>query len=257
MNDYDMVKQAFNQIQAEEALKSSTRRFLAQKTKGYTKAAKQQYHIYAAACACLLFLLVGGRWLYFTPTSAISIDINPSLELGVNRFDRIISVEGLNADGREFAKGLDIKYKNYADAMDQILENKSITALLSNDEIMTITITGLNEIQSAEILSEIETCTAGQRNTYCYFSSPSEAAAAHEAGLSYGKYRAFLELQILDPDITPEAIQNMTMRELRDLIDRLSVDHENETSSDSDREYGGHGSGSGHRNRQRNRKDSE
>ena len=29
-----------------------------------------------------------------TPTAYISIDINPSLELGINRFDRIVSVEG-------------------------------------------------------------------------------------------------------------------------------------------------------------------
>ena len=40
------------------------------------------------AC-CLLVLLAGwgGHHAYFTPSAIISIDVNPSLELGVNRFD--------------------------------------------------------------------------------------------------------------------------------------------------------------------------
>ncbi len=47
-------------------------------------------------------------------------------------------------------------------------------------------------------------------------------AAAHSSGLSYGKYRAFLELQSVAPDITPEQVQDMTMREIRDLTAALS-----------------------------------
>ena len=45
---------------------------------------------------------------------------------------------------------------------------------------------------------------------------------AHEAGLSYGKYKAYLELQALDPTITVVEIQNMTMREIRDLLNAIS-----------------------------------
>ena len=45
---------------------------------------------------------------------------------------------------------------------------------------------------------------------------------AHEAGLSFGKYRAYLELKELDPDITPDDIRDLSMREIQDLIDSLS-----------------------------------
>ena len=48
--------------------------------------------------------------------------------------------------------------------------------------------------------------------------------AAHEAGLSYGKYQAFLALQALDPSVTAEEVQGMTMRELRDRIAALGGD---------------------------------
>ena len=37
-----------------------------------------------------------------------------------------------------------------------------------------------------------------------------------EKEISIGKYRAFLELQALDPSVTPEEVQKMTMREIRE-----------------------------------------
>ena len=79
------LKEIFGPIRAEEDLKNRTRAFLAERTRNYTRAEtkKRRYPAYAAACACLLLVLLGGRWLYFTPTAAISIDINPSLELSV------------------------------------------------------------------------------------------------------------------------------------------------------------------------------
>lgn len=245
----EKIKEAFSQIRAEEALMISTREFLSQKTRGYTAAVKGQLRVCAAACACLLFLMTGGHFLYFVPTSEIGIDINPSFELGVNRFGRIISFQGRNDDGRELAGDFDIKYEKYADALDQILENEKIAGLLSGDEIMTITVTGRDESQSAQILSEIEISTARQGNTHCYFVSAKEAEEAHHAGLTCGKYRAFLEIQTLDPDITPEFIQGMTMREIRDLIDALSPDSENGGPSDCGRNGICFGQGSGHRGR--------
>lgn len=234
------IKEAFNQVQAEEALKSRTKAFLAQKTRGYTKPAKRPSRIYAVACVCSLLFLIGGRWLYFTPTSEISIEIKPSFELSINRFDRVFSVNSLNADGQEIINALDLKFKNYADAIDQILENQDIVTLLSNGEIMTITVMGPNETQSAKIFSQVEACTAGHRNTYCHFSSSEEAAGANITGLSHGKYRAFLEIQSLDPGITPEEIQGMTMREIRDLMNELSAGNESETSPAGDKEHGRH-----------------
>ena len=233
-------RELFGPIRAEEDLKVRVRVFLAERTRGYTgtETRKRKYPAYAAACACLLLALLGGRWLYFTPTAAISIDINPSLELSVNRFDRVIAVTGFNEDGRRLSGALDVKYKNYAQAVEQILHHDSVTALLSVGEVMAITVAGPDGRQSAKLLSGVEMCTADQNNTYCYLARPEEAAAAHEAGLSCGKYRAFLELRLLDPDITPEAAQGMTMREIWDMIDRLS--------SGGGWENGHHGNDGGH-----------
>lgn len=219
------IKELFGPIRAEENLKERTMAFLASETRNYTKvpAARRGYPACAAACACLLFLLLGGRWLYFTPTAEISIDINPSIELSVNRFDRVIAVTAFSEDGRKLSRELDVKHKDYVRAVEQVLHHDSVAALLSSGEVMSITVVGPDGQQSAKLLSGVETCVAGQGNIDCYSARPEEAAAAHEAGLSCGKYRAFLELQRLDPDVTPEDVQGMTMREIRDLIGSLSA----------------------------------
>lgn len=238
-------KELFGPIQAEEDLKARTKAFLSKKTQRCARV--RRHHAYAAACACVLLILFGGRWLYFTPTAKISVDINPSIELGVNRLDRVISVNGFNEDGQKLSHALDMKNKKYPEAIQQILNYDSIKLLLSGGEVMTITVIGPDGQQSARILSNVEMCTAGQRNTYCYFARSEDVAAAHETGLSCGKYRALLELQSLNPDITPEAVQGMTMREIRELIDRLAADCEAEASSYNHWENGHHGHGGGHR----------
>lgn len=249
-------KELFGPIQAEEALKARTKAFLAKKVQSHTGTGKKRlmYSVYAAACACMLLILFGGRWLYFTPTAKISIDINPSIELSINRFDQVIFVNGFNEDGQELSNALDVKYKNYTQAIEQILNNDRISALLSGGEVMAITVIGWDGPQSAKILSGVEMCTAEHSNTYCYFALSEEVAAAHEAGFSCGKYKTFLQLQHLDPDIAPETVQGMTMREIWELIDRLIADGENEASSDNDRGSGHHGYDDVHGNKWRNGK---
>ena len=246
MHMNNTLKELFGRIQAEEELKNHTRRYLAQKTHGYTKSSRRTSQVLAAVCACLCLLLAGGNWLYFTPTANICIDINPSIELSVNRFDQVISVNSFNDDGRDLSAALDITFKNYSEAMEEILDNETVTVLLSRHEVMTITVTGSNQTQSAKILSQMEACTARHKNTHCYAASQEQVAAAHEMGLSYGKYLAFLEIQSRYPDITPQEVQGMTMSGIRDLLDSLLPDGEQDICPGQN---GGHGGGHGKRRR--------
>ena len=90
----------------------------------------------------------------------------------------------------------------------------------------------------------MESCAAGHQNTYCYSADSREVAPAHDHGMSCGKYRAFLELQKLFPDITPEEIQDMTMREIRDLAEELPEEAEEHLHHHGRAWTGGSGPGS-------------
>jgi len=214
--------------------------------------------------ASFLFILIAviGYQLYFTPVTTISIDVNPSIELGINRFDRVVSVKGYNQDGEDLVSELNIQFENYTEALKEILSNESFAGLLSQGEELSIAVIDSDETRSEAVLSNIQSCTAEQNNAYCYSANPKEVEEAHEAGLSYGKYRAYLELQALDPSVTAEEVQGMTMKQIRSLIEELSSAEgqsgspaNSEAPVDSDTETGhkggGKGNGWGRRNRQR------
>lgn len=223
------LKTGFAHIQAEEELIKKTKECIFQKTKGYQQIKARHYRKLIPVFACMLLLLFGGNWLFFTPTVQISMDINPSIELGINRFNQIISCESYNADGEKLLQSVDVRFSGYSEGVNQIMESETIQALLSQDEIMTIAVTGEGEKQAEKIFSDLQSCAEGKPNTYCYYAHGEEIEKAHEAGLSYGKYKAYLELQELKPDITIEQIKNMTMQEIRAMIRHFSKDDDQNT----------------------------
>lgn len=218
------IHDAFQQIHAEESLKHNTKAFLREQRETPSRPSMFRRRFAVLVSACLFFLAVGfGGWrIYFTPTASVSIDINPSLELSVNRFNKVLAVTGYNSDGEELASSLQVKYMDCEDAIDEIVASDRVKDLLSGDEVLTITVSGENTSQCRRIYSHAETSTKESENTYCYMADHEDTEEAHHLGLSSGKYQAFLRLQALGSDITAEEVKDMTMKEIHDLIHSLS-----------------------------------
>ncbi len=242
----DRLQQAFDQIHAEEELKDKTREFVKQNMQRPARPRAVTHALRAVACLVVVLLGFGGYRLYFTPTSVISIDINPSVELGVNRFDKVVSVEGYNDDGDALAQSLDVRFLDYTQALDEILAAPVIVDCLAQDGAMSIAVVGEEE-QSGRLLTNIQACTAGQNNITCYAATAQEVQDAHAVGLSYGKYRAYLELQAVDPSVTPDDIRDLSMREIRDRIAALSGEEEQTTTPSGGNHAGGQGQRNGYR----------
>lgn len=243
------IKETFDMIKAEEDLKAETGKFVQEKLRRHKRAGIAGKKLIPAMICMLFIILGGGSWLYFTPTAAVSIDINPSIELDINRFDRVISVNGYNDEGQVLAKELDIRFDNYEDAIEKILNDDGIAQLMEQDEIMSISVAGSDGKQCDRIYSHIESCTRGHKNTRCYSAGADYAEQAHEMGLSCGRYRAYLQLKELGSDITPDEINNMTMREIETLISSMSGNEKNkdaEQDGQSEKGHHGHGGGNQH-----------
>ena len=216
----DRIRAAFDAIHAEEALKEHTKAALAARQRPAVR--RRRLAPLLACLALVVALLGGGGWLWFTPTASVSVDINPSLELRLNRFSRVVAVEGAKA----------------------ILASDTVSALLAQDSALTIAVSGQDEAQCQDLLTQAQHCTAGQENAHCFSASSQEHDEAHQVGLTLGKYRAYLSLHDLDPTVTPEEVQNLTMAEIRDRIQALGGtlptgqgEHQNGQSQ------GGHGQG--------------
>lgn len=245
----DKIKESFGMIHAEEKLKADTKAFVAAKTNNFSRAFVPKKRLAPVmACLSLLILCLVGTGTYFNTVSVISIDINPSLELNVNMYDRVISVEAYNEDGRALAEAVNVKNMNYKHALKKILGSEKISGLLEKNEMLSIVVVDSNENKCKKMMSDITECTSDYKNTSCHYSDGEDMEEAHESGLCYGKYQMYLEAKEFDPDITPEEASEMTMREILDLIRDLSGDSSWELPADLYKNGRGHEHGHGHEN---------
>lgn len=245
------VKETFEKIHADNELKRNTKEFLFQKTKGYRKNKFFPYKRMAMIMACFLLVILGrkGYSAYFTSVSTISIDVNPSIELDVNQFDKVIDVKSYNEDGDIIISAINVRFLDYREALMLLLQSENITQYPTQEQLVLITVFGANEERNTEMLADLTTCTGPYNNIQCSVGNSEDVAAAHSFGLSYGKYKVFLELQALDPNITIEDIRGLTMRQMRDMMIELLNDV-NDTTLDSDtRKNRGYGFGHGNQNR--------
>lgn len=169
---------------------------------------------FCAVYACFALFLFFSYKTYFKTTSVISIDINPSIELNINGFDRVISIKNINEDGKILSKSLNIMFENYHSAIDKIVENSKITELLSNDGVLSFSVLPYNQKQGQNIINYISNRTQKNKNIYCYEVSHSDALCAKNLGLSYGKYKKYIQIKSMGFDITPDDIRNMSMKKI-------------------------------------------
>lgn len=93
-----------------------------------------------AVAACLLFFMVslgGGTYAYYTPTSTVTIDINPSIEFKLNRWSRVLSSNSLNSDGEEVLSEIKTKNKPIEDVLIMVI-NQAKEDKYINDEYINL-----------------------------------------------------------------------------------------------------------------------
>lgn len=100
---------------------------------------KTPYHKYAAAAASLVFILLSGTvsYAYYTPTASVVVNINPSIELKVNRWDRILKTIPLNDDGKVVLASIDIKNKSLTEGLDLIVDEAKKDNFINEDYIQS------------------------------------------------------------------------------------------------------------------------
>lgn len=237
------IQDSMKDIRASEELKARTLQYLRKQQKA---GKPQTIWRYALAAACFFFLLAaaGGYTLYARPVSYISIDVNPSVELGVNRFGRVVSADAYNGDGQEVLKSVRLKNISYIQAIDRLLKSEDYSAYLTGDSRLVFTVISdksekiVREISANEISREYETQT--------YVSDIDCREEAHQYEMSFGKYRAYLELSQYDETVTVEDCHGMSMGEISDRIEACR-DHEEEGESHSEEGQNHHGGHHGSR----------
>jgi hypothetical protein len=182
---------------------------------------RMRYRSLIALAACLILIVAGFGTLRMQTgeTAFVSIDVNPSFELGLNRFNVVTSVSAFNDDARGMLEGLSLKGMSFDEAMARLAASDGFKGYLTGTSFMDINIVCSDKKQSDRLLSASQSYLEGLPcEGSCRATSSELRTEAHDANMGVGRYQAALELIALDNSITLDDCRSLTMRELRDKI---------------------------------------
>lgn len=117
---------------------------------------KKRIAWFSSAAALVLVSAVSG-WAYLSPYSYVSLDVNPSIEYSLNRFDRVLSVKAVNDDGEDILKQIsltNLSNKNIEEAIALTVKQISAEGYFDGDIEGGITIaTSGKDLKKAEQLA--------------------------------------------------------------------------------------------------------
>lgn len=196
---------------------------------------KVLYRTAAVLAACLVLLLgvvyYSGNLLTDT---VISLDVNPSLEIQVNKKDLVLDVTPLNADGETILAGMNL-YKTDLD----VAVNALIGSMVRNGYITELTNTILvsvsnkdtvkaDQIKDSIVLDIRETLSQSDLSADIYEQQISETKDMQEIakkyGISVGKASFLLKLTQQDVSLSLDELAHMSMEEIAEIIRNRNID---------------------------------
>lgn len=236
---------AFRNIHAEEKLKQDTYAFLQNKVYRKKKQMPHKKYLFALASAVLLFVVCFSSYsLYFTASAVIDIDVNPSIELTLNRFDRVIAEHAYNEDGQRVLESANIRHKSYAEALQVLLKRISEMGYMEKGGLVT-TLQSTREQKETEFLDkmkeQLESLLESGRKLETdeiFVVDADTKMYSHQHNLTPAKYLAILELQKYDPTITFDSCRDHSISEVKEQTHRHQgmSGHGNHGTQESEKE---------------------
>ena len=113
-----------------------------------------KYARMAMAVILLAVILPLGAYAYtMTPVSYLDLDINPSVEIRLNRLGNILDIMGVNQDGKQVLEGLDLKGLAVPDVIETIVQAAHTKGYLGYDkpEAISLTVSDNNEARASKL----------------------------------------------------------------------------------------------------------
>ena len=175
-----------------------------------------------AACLALGACLIGGVADFLRPVAYVGIDVNPSVELTLNRFDIVVGTHALNDDGQQALDEAPCMWRPFDDAARDL--DGAMRAIAGEGAVVEVSIDCDNENRYAALAAQSNNCFGCKGEAHCNRTNAEERQAAHDLSMGVAKYRAYQALQEAGVDISAEECASMSMRELRDLLVRNGGD---------------------------------
>lgn len=172
----------------------------------------------------LAFGASGAAYSYTAPSQYVSFDINPSVELVTNMFDKVIKVNPLNEDGIKIIANLNLNNKDIKEAVDLLtqaaIDNGYLKEELQNE--ILVTVASNNEEDGAKTEEELgqvvkEELKGGNLETTPVNTENinlQRKVEAEKLGISPGKMNLIQKLEAVKPGINYEEYAKKPVKDI-------------------------------------------
>ncbi|HHW00329.1 MAG TPA: anti-sigma factor domain-containing protein [Clostridiaceae bacterium] len=187
-----------------------------------------------ASMAAVLALIVGvgaGVYSYNMPYSYVDLEINPSVEITANIFDRIINVKGLNDAGVQLLSQNGIKNRVLQEGIDIILSSAVEQGYLKKDEenAIIITVSAKDSGKAGQLEESIGAVAAEKLQSYSVKGEilveettvDMKQEAAKKYGITSGKMNLINKLIEKDPELKIDDLKDKPVKDIMQSIKEL------------------------------------
>lgn len=246
----DKFKSAFNNICAENDLKENTLLYLQKKMHKRSiisgSISVKRFTVVLASVAVLFLSGLFSYNIYYNPNVYVDVDVNPSVELVINRFDRVIGVYAYNLDGEDIISKLDLKHKNYKESLRALIYAIDQKEYIQSGSLVSVTLQTENINREDELLAEIQDgVSSGVYEHHdmvrieVFSVSDDTRSQAYELDITPAKYLAIQELMEIDPTVTVDSCKGHSVGEIKQMTQGHKRNHHgnssnNDTESEND-----------------------
>lgn len=182
---------------------------------------------YAAAAAILFMSIGSGTYAYCMPYGTVSLDVNPSVEYTINRFDRVLSASGVNDDGSVILDGLDKKeilHKNIDVAIDNTLKQIKAEGYLTDEDNYVVVSANMKKDERADrLLTELDNVVENHDGLTAVpiKASMEDIEKAHGMGMTAGKMKVVNMLDDISDTNIDDTWRDRSITDIMHEYDRL------------------------------------
>ncbi len=199
-----------------------------------------------AAAACFMILATGGAG-YATavsPYSHVTLDVNPSIEYTLNRFDQVVSIDCMNEEGQEIVDNISEdmpKFASFEDVFRMTVDELYKLGYLTGDEhdYMVLSVCcDKNGDKAATLESSLEAIASDYTLTSEVIEvTESDRKEASDLNTTAGKLALIMDVVSKEDNLTEKDVKTFvdkSVKQIAETIDKYKKDPE-ETASENEK----------------------
>ncbi|MBS1411817.1 MAG: hypothetical protein HPZ00_00680 [Christensenellaceae bacterium] len=203
-----------------------------------------------AAAAAVLVLIIGGAFFISNPNavdSVIGLDVNPSLEISINKNERVLSVTAVNDDALNILDGMDLAGTDLKVAVNALIGSMYTNGYISENQnsVLVSVKSGSQERGEAlkqELLAYVESALKDKQVEGAVVSlniaqSDTLGQLAQSWGVSQGKATLIEAILAADPSQNAEELAKLSINELNLLAQSKHISSVDVSGSASTSQY--------------------